>query len=57
MARVPEVLSYARQCLTGADPEVGAVLFGYGPLQGPESAQIVSEATACYIPSNPPCVR
>ncbi|MEH0656033.1 NACHT domain-containing protein [Streptomyces scabiei] len=51
---VPEVLTYARQCLTGADPEVGPVLIGYGPLNSPQAAQIVAEATALLNPLPPP---
>ncbi|OKJ85718.1 hypothetical protein AMK33_38745 [Streptomyces sp. CB02400] len=50
---VPEVLAYARQCLTGPAPEVGAVLIGYGPLSGPDAAQIVTEATALLSPLDP----
>ncbi|MFC4607754.1 hypothetical protein ACFO9E_07985 [Streptomyces maoxianensis] len=53
---VPEVLAYARQCLSGASPEAGAVLIGYGPLGGPEAAQIVAEATALLTPL-PPALR
>ncbi|MEU6230700.1 NACHT domain-containing protein [Streptomyces sp. NPDC047042] len=53
---VPEVLNYARQCLTGADPEVGPALIGYGPLTSPQAAQIVTEATALLNPL-PPALR
>ncbi|MYZ34894.1 NACHT domain-containing protein [Streptomyces sp. MnatMP-M17] len=53
---VPEVLTYARQCLTGADPEAGPVLIGYGPLNSPQAAQIIAEATALLNPL-PPALR
>ncbi|TKA09493.1 NACHT domain-containing protein [Actinacidiphila oryziradicis] len=53
---VPEVLAYAHQCLNGASPEAGAVLIGYGPLDSPEAAQIVAEATALLNPL-PPALR
>ncbi|WP_159025248.1 NACHT domain-containing protein [Streptomyces pluripotens] len=53
---VPEVLTYARQCLTGAEPEVGPVLIGYGPLNSPQAAQIITEATALLNPL-PPALR
>ncbi|MGA5193131.1 NACHT domain-containing protein [Streptomyces exfoliatus] len=50
---VPDVLAYARQCLMGPSPEAAAVLIGYGPLAGPDAAQIVSEATALLNPLEP----
>ncbi|MEV7678080.1 NACHT domain-containing protein [Streptomyces sp. NPDC088341] len=53
---VPEVLTYARQCLSGASPDASAVLIGYGPLGGPEAAQIVADATALLNPL-PPALR
>lgn len=53
---VPEVLHYARRCLSGAEPEVGPVLIGYGPLNSPQAVQIVAEATALLNPL-PPALR
>ncbi|MFC9330799.1 NACHT domain-containing protein [Kitasatospora sp. NPDC057015] len=50
---VPEVLTYARKALTGPEPEVSGVLYGYGPHGGPTAAQIVADATALLSPLEP----
>ncbi|MFH8635625.1 NACHT domain-containing protein [Streptomyces goshikiensis] len=50
---VPEVMAYAEQCLEGPEPEVGAVLVGYGRRPGVATAEITSRAAGILAPLEP----
>ncbi|MFD4132636.1 NACHT domain-containing protein [Streptomyces goshikiensis] len=50
---VPEVRAYAERCLDGPEPEVGAVLVGYGRRPGVATADITSRAAGILSPLEP----